>query len=519
MQWHCSPGPGLGLHINAGKCEIVSHPSSAGSARELQRRLREELHLQIPDDKLLLEGNYSLLGAPIGTAPFCADFVRDHALVPALESLRAACKIMDPQIGHTLLRRCAGFGQLVHAIRTTPPSRDMEMLCTTFDKDMLQAVVGFIGPVSSSCHPQIRRSTKTGGLGFRAAHEHMRAAYIGSVATCAKLDDWSPETADGFVDATLHLALATSLTVADIMAHSSQRTLSEAVCASSFAAEQLKDTHAAHARKVSQAGEGASKWLTVIPSKEYGQAFTPKEYRVLVRWWLGEDVYVDAAPCRACGGANDLKGYHALTCQCWGGRIHRHHSISNECARILAKAHHNPSREHSLDGRTRPADVYIPHWTAGRPLALDFAVTHPLQPQSFDMAGVRVPGSWAEAYASTHKAKYIEPCMARGVDFQAMVVETYGSWDPAALTILNEIANQYAMHQGIDAPVAADRLLGRLSVTLMRLNARMMLVRGDVGDAFEDDVPTDGALEDYPFLDEGPDSNQDFQEADEECRF
>jgi hypothetical protein len=512
-------GPALGLFLNASKCEILSHPGAANAAKRLQTMLEAELGTKVPNDKLFLDGNYCMLGAPIGSPAFCASYVREHSLKPATESLTMAKKIHDPQVAHALLRRCAGFGQLVHAIRATPPSDNMQELCTEFDKDMLEAVLSFIGPVDPKAYPQIRRSTKTGGLGFRACVTHMQAAYVGSVVTCSTLDSWAPQRAEGYVDATLHLALVSNLSQEEIEAYGSQKQLSEVLCNALFTQEQQRDSQEDLARKISQAGEGASKWLTAIPSRDFGQSFTPREYVTLVRWWLGQDVYHEEALCKACGENNDRKGYHALTCQCWGGRIHRHHAISNECAKILTKAHHNPTRERSLDGRTRPADVYIPHWSAGRPLALDFAVTHPLQSQSFNMAEARTPGSWAGAYAEKHKSKYIEPCNERGVDFQAMVVETYGAWDPAALIILNEIANQYAKHQQLDPAAAAERLFTKLSVTLMRLNARMMLVRSNVKDTETKNIPADHALDRYPFMDEGLDANQEWAMDEDEIRF
>jgi hypothetical protein len=68
-----------------------------------------------------------------------------------------------------------------------------------------------------------------------------------------------------------------------------------------------------------------------------------------------------------------------------------------------------------------------------------------------------------------------------------MVVETFGSWAPDALVLLDEIATQYAIHQGCTGAVAARILFQRLSVTLMRLNARMLLVRAPIG--FSDEEP------------------------------
>jgi hypothetical protein len=122
-------------------------------------------------------------------------------------------------------------------------------------------------------------------------------------------------------------------------------------------------------------------------------------------------------------------------------------------------------------------------------LALDFAVTHPLQPLAFtaDYAGARLPGSWATKYGETHKNQFVAPCLKAGADFKPMIVETYGTWAPAARELLDEIATQYAVHQGGTASAAANILFQRLSVTLMRLNARMLLARAPIG--FTDEEP------------------------------
>ncbi|MCP3884581.1 MAG: hypothetical protein GY700_03710 [Propionibacteriaceae bacterium] len=244
-------------------------------------------------------------------------------------------------------------------------------------------------------------------------------------------------------------------------------------------------------RLVSESGHFAADWLTAIPSEELGYAIPPTHYRMLVRWWLGQTVYPSEGPCPVCGKTNDAYGYHALTCKKGGETIWRHHSLANECARALQAAHHQPAREKAIGGQgQRPGDVYVPHWKLGRPLAMDFAVTHPQQPNNKTLAREVVPaGSWAQRYAEQHKWMQQELCAQADVDFQPMVVECFGAWDPAALTVLHEIAEQYAMHQHVPKS-AAVRILGqRLSFTLARMNLRILLARGD---GFSD--PEDGIL-------------------------
>jgi hypothetical protein len=316
----------------------------------------------------------------------------------------------------------------------------------------------------------------------------MSAAYAASVATCARLDGWDASEATAFDESVRHVSEVSSTPVSNVEAES-QRKMSDLLDAAALRAEHEGDTQNDWARKVSQSAPHATDWLVAIPSFDLNQAFTPREFVTLVRWWLGQSIYDAETPCPACARPSDRDGYHALTCQCWGGRIHRHHALANECAKMLSKAHHNPSREKSLDGSTRPCDVFVPHWSAGMPLALDFAVSHPLQPAAFSNAVERTPGSWAATYADQHKAKFEAPCAAKGVQFQAMVVDTFGAWDPAALKVLNAIADQYAIHQSVSPSYAANILFQRLSVTLMRMNSRMMLVRKPTG--FDEEEPLD----------------------------
>ena len=246
-------------------------------------------------------------------------------------------------------------------------------------------------------------------------------------------------------------------------------------------------------RIISQSGEHASRWLNVIPDPALHHDFTPREYTTLLRWWLGLDVYECAGPCPACGLPMDTKGYHALCCKKLGGKVYRHHTLCNVYATFAKGAFLAPQREVSVyGGGARPADVYLPIWV-DRPLALDFAVPHPLQPKYSKLADCAQPGSVAAAYAANHKRAPISPCRRAGVSFRAMVVETFGSWDPSALPILAETATLYALHQGVTPSLALKYLSTRLSVTLMRQNVRILLARAPTPDPEgEDYVPLNG---------------------------
>ena len=519
----------VGVFLNEGKCELVTHPAAAGCLSAFPA--------SIPDKMRRTDGCTSLLGAPIGDDHFCAQFVRDDSLEPAQRTLKRLGLVRDPQVAMTLLRHCTGFCQFVYALRATPPHQ-LADVGDEFDNIVMAALQVASFALPNDKLSQVRRGTRSGGLGIRSVSMHREAAYISSVCFAASSDGWDATSAPGYCDAVTaynskvapdralvigaggiaHVVVAriaapagdvaawpsaspdlnpaevifSSLTTEAVPVATSspkQKDLSAAIDQTAFAAEFAAATGMGRRRLTSQSGVHASRWLTVVPDPARHQDFAPREYTMLLRWWLGMDVYESAGPCPACGQHMDTKGYHALCCKKWGGKVYRHHTLCNVYATFARGAFLAPQREVSVGGgRTRPADVYLPIWE-GRPLALDFAVTHPLQPKYSKLADCAPAGSVAAAYAANHKRAPISACRRAGVDFRGMVCETFGAWDPSALPILSETATMYALHQGVTPSIALQYLSTRLSVALMRQNVRILLARAPTLDhEGEDDV-------------------------------
>ena len=507
-------GPKVGVFLNLGKCELVTHPASAA-------RL-DVFPLTIPTDKRRTDGCTSLLGAPIGSDAFCEDFIRGDTLEPARRTLTKLGNVTDPQISKTLLRHCTGFCQFVYALRATPPTQ-VAVAAADFDDVVMAALQCGFFSLPENKRSQVRRGIRSGGLGIRSVVTHSESAYIASVSYAAVADGWRADSADGYNEAVasfnkrvapehhlsinaVGLAVLTSTLAPAAGATEEatdakplkQKTLSAYIDAAARAAEYACATRRDRKRLTSQAGEHAALFLGVVPDPARFQDFTPREYTMLVRWWLGMPVYAHALtkPCPACGTHMDNTGYHALVCKKWGGKVHRHHSLCNAYVKFARGAHLAPLREQGVGGRTRPADVFLPIWD-GRPLALDFAVTHPQQPKYLNgkLAEDVTPGGVAAAYAAAHKGGHFAPCRRAGVNFRPMVVEAFGSWDPQALSVLRETALLYATHQGVDPKQALQWLGARLNVVLMRQNVRMLLARASPDDIFDDEADGDtGAL-------------------------
>lgn len=459
------------ITLNETKCEVICHSAAAAA---LSRAFGDTEVTKITD------GNFSLLGSPLGSAAFVEDFLRKEALLPTLRAYAALSTMHDPQVALTILRHCTGFCQFVYALRTTDPST-IQPLLQEADAASLTTLSDMIGALPPSCHSQVRRALKSGGFGIRSTATHSFSAYVASVSHAACTDGWDPSTAPGFISAlgtvNAYLPLPLPSSGCGAAGPIKQRDLSTYVDSDAFAREWAVATAHDRRRLVSQSGEGATLWLSAPPSHDLRTAMSPREFSTLCRWWLGLDLGL-AGVCPACNKQMDAGGYHALTCKKWGGLVYRHNSLANEISLFAGSAFLCPRREQRVDDSARrPGDVVLGVWEAGVPLAMDLAVTHVQQPSTANIADIVMPGSFATEYARAHKHSERALCEGAGMRFCPLVVEVFGSWSAEALSVLHRLAKLHALHTGLDTAFARRQLLLRLSVTLQRQNARMLLAR------------------------------------------
>ena len=128
--------------------------------------------------------------------------------------------------------------------------------------------------------------------------------------------------------------------------------------------------------------------------------------------------------------------------------------------------------------RTRPGDIFIPTWSAGRPAAFDVTVTSPLQLSLLSRAA-ETPGASLEVAEDRKFSKHEKNCEEQGISFYTLAVKTLGGWSALAIKTLKSVAILAdARRSGSrDARVAPVRLLQSLSVCLMRGNATMIVSR------------------------------------------
>ena len=200
-----------------------------------------------------------------------------------------------------------------------------------------------------------------------------------------------------------------------------------------------------------------------------------------------------------CDGILDKYGDHCLVCPCGGDRTKRHNRLRNQVFHFCAGAGLNPELEKpgllqprpcigalSENGVSptdssarRPADVYLPRWRQGMPLALDFAVTSGLRHDTVraSMLDATAPLTMYE----DHKRNHLDTarlCSEEGLAFAPVVVEAGGgAWGPTAQKIYSELAQTKSLITGESKSVILNQLFQNLGVTLHRENARSILKR------------------------------------------
>ena len=171
-----------------------------------------------------------------------------------------------------------------------------------------------------------------------------------------------------------------------------------------------------------------------------------------------------------------------MACGGNGDRILRHNSLRDVLFTAAQAAALSPRREvpSIVPGScSRPADLYLPNWSQGKPAAMDVTVISSLQPQRVSQAAIS-QGS-ALLYAEERKnIVHFEDCKRVGVSFLPLAVEVLGGWSLSAKSTIRTIGHHLASRQGTAPGLITQHLFQKLSVVLWRANAHMWLCRSPI---------------------------------------
>ena len=162
-----------------------------------------------------------------------------------------------------------------------------------------------------------------------------------------------------------------------------------------------------------------------------------------------------------------------------GERIARHNEIRDATYEMAAASNSTSSREvpHLLPGTdARPADIHMRRWTKGKDTAFDVTVINPLQIALVDRCAAE-PGHALDVARRRKMDQSWEACRLEGLVFTPLPVETFGSWHKDAAKELRLIAIAAARNRGKEESITVKHFFQKLSVTLARGNAALLLSR------------------------------------------
>ena len=338
----------IGLEFNTSKCEVIP---TAGRQASLNKNF-------FPEDVIYKEdGNFELLGGPIGSKDFCNQHTLER-VEKAKEILTALGEMPDPQVALVLLRHCASFSKLVFSLRVVPHQNHTAAL-QCFDDAVRDCIESFLCcSFTNSEWSLASLSTKMGGLGVRSVVHHSPAAFLASQIAChnlcIKLDphhicniaDQQSDSHAALRDFNARVSPDSQLKINEHTALK-QQTLSQAIDSRTMEtireANQTNVYFQAHLNHTSASGSGS--WLHAVPSKALRTHVDGQLFRTMVQRWLRVPLHDSEFHCPYCDEIVDRYGDHCLTCACGGDRTRRHNLLRNEVFYLCNSSGLNPELE------------------------------------------------------------------------------------------------------------------------------------------------------------------------------
>jgi hypothetical protein len=468
-------GPSRGLQLNRSK-SLLFIPSSS------------LLHNPLPSDIPVTNEGFDLLGSPIGPPSYCLSSVsrRISKLEDALSNLSL---LSDSQLELSLLRSCLAYPKISFSLRTCPPSFISDAI-TSFDNLMFDSLSHLVGcHLSDWSWSKASLPIRLGGLGLRRASLHAAAAFVASFNHCvvlvvADMLGFAPPPSSHFVSALRDLSQSVSsdqpLSLDDLDVSLRQCALSNVIDQNQFDHLYVQSTSPrSKALLLSSSIPHSGDWLKVIPSPSLGLHMQDLEFRLCLRYWLGVQIFPDDSTCSICQSVCDSFGDHHVGCGGNGDRILRHNALRDILFSTTQSAALAPRKEvpSLISGRcSKPADILLPHWTGGKPAALDVSVISPLQNLTVN-SSASIQGYALSVGEARKMSVHLDACLSEGISFIPLIVESLGGWSSQASNFIQVVGKHQAQRLGLNPSDCIAHIFQRLSISLWKSNANMWATR------------------------------------------
>ena len=178
----------------------------------------------------------------------------------------------------------------------------------------------------------------------------------------------------------------------------------------------------------------------------------------------------------------DTRMSHCLACMGGGDAITTHNMLRDHVFYFALSARLHPQNEQFEllpdDPQRRPGDLYFATWTGGNRVAMDFAVTSPLQFQVLaESSRTRLVAANLYEIRKFEDRNTASRCTELGITLIPMIAESFGAWGDHAQKAFSTICNAYVAKNCVSESVAINQVYEGLNTKFMRLNARSLLVR------------------------------------------
>ena len=453
------------------------------------REMGEEDPLQRGLVKVSAGDGITVLGVPVGSRGFVEEKLEEK--VDKVRQITESLPLLkDPHCEFVLLRSCLALPKIMFLLRALDTSVHTKQL-KKFDSITRGALSRILGSaVSDAQWLQAKLPAAMGGLGLRAAEDHAPIAFATSLLSSKTLtqkllgqgdEEEPPHLPQPILDSIAEKQGEVS--TAESFVGVPQRAASLKIDQFNLSLLLNHYTEEGDEREIARMAslglQHAGVWLSVVPSTPLGLHLQPSEFVPCLKYRLGIPIFSSDGPCPACLAPSDRMGDHALGCAKYGERIARHDMLRDVIFEAAASAALAPVKEerHLLPGTAaRPGDVFIRRWHDGKDGALDVTVTGPLAKTNVRAAATEAGSSLLKAFDRKVRGA-AAACQQQGLVFLPLAVETLGGMHKVAVEQLKRLGAAVGRHQGSDERVATRQLIQRLSLTLMRGNAALMIGR------------------------------------------
>ena len=465
-------GPALGLFPNVSKCELISPSFSSSAIHEFEPELKKEAM------------NMEILGSPIGSKEFCESFLQDkiNKKLPIL--LENLTRLDNPQASYLILLFCASFCKIVWYIRTVP-SDLIAVNCQNFDDLILKNFGGILAcGLSSQSIKQMQLSTKFGGIGLRSAKNHASAGYISSFFSSKSLAQSFLRTPifNPHIESCLS-SLNCSLPEEDRVEFSSeplqQKTLSAKIDRAISTQLSAECSLIDKARILCCSAPHASAWIRALPTSL--NKFSNLEWVIAMKRWLGIPIFNEEHMCVACHKQiMDIHGHHAAVCSVSGDRVKRHNALRDCFHEFCSNAAWGPVKEKPFllpFSSERPADIFVPNFSGGKGLVVDFACTCPIQ-QKYVRPASQTVSFTCNKYAQEAKYDiYENRVKSEGHLYLPIVFESFGGMSDDAVDFVKKMLQSVSTRINENKLLVSKLFYEQVSCILMRSIAKSLISR------------------------------------------